>query len=118
MRLGDVLDMLGEPPTDERIVSGSPLYVRPDDRPTRSRIERLRKRGYKIVSLGANRFRCTADPISGTLRTDGKPFYSNRQTIKERYALSRKGFGFRKLRKGVYICSHRPAEPFFETPES
>lgn len=107
MRLADIYDAFGEI-SDERITSGSSFYVRPDDNRTRRRIEILRTKGYEIKSVGACRFRCTSDPISDTLKTDGSAFYNNAQTMKERYRLSRKGFGFRKLRKGVFVCCKRP----------
>ncbi|MEX2123258.1 MAG: hypothetical protein WD795_05165 [Woeseia sp.] len=104
MRLGDLYDMLGEL-SDARIISGSAFYANDE---TLKRLEQLRAQGYKIVSLGNGRFRCEADPVSGTLRTDGAPFANNKQTQQERYRLSRQGFAFRRMQKGVFICIKRP----------
>lgn len=107
MRLADIYDAFGEL-TDQRITSGSSFYVRPDDHRTRKRIENLRKRGYTITSLGNCRFKCESDPISGTLRTDGRPFYNNTVSQPERYRLTKHGYAFRRLKKGIFICIKRP----------
>ena len=107
MRLSELSDSLSEI-TDERIIGGGPFYVSPRDRRTRKRIEFLRTKGYEIVSLGACRFRCESDPITDTLRTDGQPFHNTPETQKERYRLTKLGYRFRRLRKGVFFCCERP----------
>ena len=108
-------DSLGEI-TDARILSGSSFYVAPSDRRTRRRIEALRTKGHEITALGSCRFRCTSDPISSSLRTDGQPFYNTPDTQKERYRLTKHGYAFRGLKKGIFICIKRSKSLSLKTP--